>query len=358
MAHNGTRYPGEFKMYKKRSGILITIAVIFVIVLIVVVLLLKTDTELQIGIASVISPVGVLCAALLGKHKSKKKAAVPQVEQEEEIRDKEKMDAVIQELKERTKTEYYRICLEEEPTNLYSSKLGGIPYWDVSRQYPTGSDGNKLVLLAQINFEKEQFDDERLPRTGILQFFIADDDDFGYDYRLLYDDKQENWSVVYHESVTEGLTEADIMKLNIPTHKTAKCFPMEKDAEPAALKFEKSTGYISTGDYRFEGLLKSILKDKYEEDVTEKPWYDLLSYEEICYIEEALDNWGHRMLGYPNFAQKDIRGEDSLYDTLLLEVDSDKKIMWGDGGMANFFINSENLKKKDFSKVSYSWDCY
>ena len=52
------------------------------------------------------------------------------------------------------------------------------------------------------------------------------------------------------------------------------------------------------------------------------------------------------------------------YDTLLLQIDSDTddnndfEIIWGDCGVANFFINSEALLKKDFSKVIYNWDCY
>jgi uncharacterized protein YwqG len=31
--------------------------------------------------------------------------------------------------------------------------------------------------------------------------------------------------------------------------------------------------------------------------------------------------------------------------------------MFGDVGVANFFITEEDLKKKDFSKVIYNWDC-
>ena len=73
------------------------------------------------------------------------------------------------------------------------------------------------------------------------------------------------------------------------------------------------------------------------------------------------------MLGFPFFTQSDPREySDTLakYDTLLLQIDSDEdddrsfEIIWGDCGVANFFINSEALLKKDFSKVIYNWDCY
>ena len=36
---------------------------------------------------------------------------------------------------------------------------------------------------------------------------------------------------------------------------------------------------------------------------------------------------------------------------------SDVDIMWGDVGVANFFIRLEDLKNRDFSNVLYNWDC-
>ena len=32
-------------------------------------------------------------------------------------------------------------------------------------------------------------------------------------------------------------------------------------------------------------------------------------------------------------------------------------VLWGDCCVANFFINREALKKRDFSRVCYNWDC-
>lgn len=341
--------------------ILITIVVILVISSIITVLLTATGTEFQFGTASVVACVGVICAALLSALKPEKTAKspkTPKIEPKEKIRDREKLNAIIWALKERTETEYYKISMAQEATDIYSSKLGGLPYWDLNRQYPTDANGKKLVLLAQINFEKENFDDERLPKTGILQFFIGDDDWLGCTFRPLCNDMHDSNFVVYHETITENLSEEDIIKLDIPTYKTAECSPIDKHVEPMALKFEKSVGYISIGDYRFDGLFKSILKEKYGEDISNnEPWYWLLNEAEFDCIRDALDTWEHKMLGYPNFVQWDVRNEGSPYDTLLLEINSDDMIMWGDAGVANFLINSDSLKNKDFSKVAYTWDC-
>lgn len=46
----------------------------------------------------------------------------------------------------------------------------------------------------------------------------------------------------------------------------------------------------------------------------------------------------------------------------LFQMDSDYGkendfVMWGDAGVANFFISEEDLANKDFRDVLYSWDC-
>ncbi|MBO7381562.1 MAG: DUF1963 domain-containing protein, partial [Neisseriaceae bacterium] len=39
------------------------------------------------------------------------------------------------------------------------------------------------------------------------------------------------------------------------------------------------------------------------------------------------------------------------------QIDSKNGIMWGDAGVGNFFITADDLKKRDFSRVLYNWDC-
>ena len=49
---------------------------------------------------------------------------------------------------------------------------------------------------------------------------------------------------------------------------------------------------------------------------------------------------------------------------MLLQVDSEfvegerrYLIIWGDCGIANFFIREKDLKVQDFSNILYNWDC-
>ncbi|HBS83154.1 DUF1963 domain-containing protein [Vreelandella alkaliphila] len=63
----------------------------------------------------------------------------------------------------------------ENAENIWSSKFGGKPYWPTNMEYPESKSGEKLILLAQLNFE-ELPNLAEFPQVGILQFFIEDDD--------------------------------------------------------------------------------------------------------------------------------------------------------------------------------------
>ena len=335
---------------EKIKGIIVGVITVAVIGFFVWLIMMN----LVVGIIVFVSCLGIAFGIALRKGDSPtNKPKETKNKEVEEIKDKEKLDVIINEMKKRTEMEYYKVSLVEKETDIYSSKLGGLPYWDLSKEYPKDSKGNKLILLAQINFKKENFDDERLPKGGILQFFIGDDDTFGCNFG----DVQDNWKVIYHEKIVNDISEDKIKALDIPTNKTAEDSPMKKDMEPLALKFEKNIGFITTITYNFEDIFKDILKEKYNEEITEKNLYFHFGNPAYEYIMNSFEAFGHKLLGYPDFTQDDIRKEDTKYDTLLFQVDSDKGIMWGDMGVANFFINSKDLRNKDFSKVLYTWDC-
>lgn len=90
---------------------------------------------------------------------------------------------------------------------------------------------------------------------------------------------------------------------------------------------------------------------------------DIAPADEIEAYEQNYQNaYGHKIGGYPAFTQWDPRKEDTKYDFLLLQLDSefgngDEKIMWGDAGICGFFINRQRLRDLDFDDVIYNWDC-
>ena len=271
---------------------------------------------------------------------------------------KKQLDKLADLIKEKTEMESYKIKLTQtENTGIYESKLGGIPYWDLSKEYPTDSKGNKLILLAQINFEKENFNDSRLPNKGMVQFFIACDDLYGAD--LDNYGEQIDWRIIFHEEIKENIDINEILKLNIKTSSTLnqkedEYFPFYKEY---LMEFIKVKSYMGIEDYKFEQIAKDILKSKFNENV-ETTLYRHLKADCYSYLANQFEPFGHKLLGYPDFTQTDPREYNQYYDTLLLQIDTEGEIMWGDSGVCNFFINKGDLEKKDFSKVLYNWDCY
>ncbi|MDE6365213.1 MAG: DUF1963 domain-containing protein [Lachnospiraceae bacterium] len=119
--------------------------------------------------------------------------------------------------------------------------------------------------------------------------------------------------------------------------------------------------YVNMSDKRFNKLFHDAVKSLTGKDVGRQPAFDLLTWEDYGFLDKELSYNGHTMLGYPAFIQFDPRRNAKYYDTVLLQLHSELEeedyICWADGGIANFFINSEALAQRDFSKVMYCWDC-
>lgn len=275
----------------------------------------------------------------------------------------EKTIRIVEELKKRTAKEAYvvKYAVEEEMT-LTGTKLGGVPYWDLKQDYPTNKKGEKLVLLAQINFEEEKTK-APLPEKGILQFFIEDDEkDYLMGLNFRNRTMQNGFRVVYHPEIDETVTEDSVRALGIKTCKDCDTSPVFKES---VFHLTRKTNYLTLEYFPLtENEIEDILEKLYDEKVRYLYVDEYFTNEEREYMTKELgDNTTSNMLGYPFFTQDDPRDSDSPFDTVLLQLDSvdddngNEIIMWGDVGIGNFFINLEDLKRCDFSKVFYTWDC-
>ena len=270
----------------------------------------------------------------------------------------EKAKAIVAEVKRRTAAPCWKLTLQPEgPCGLLDSKVGGLPYWDPALPYPTDSQGNKMTLLAQLNFAQLGTEDP-LPAQGLLQFFIGQDDVFGIDFDQ--PDSQKDFRVVYHPEPDPALTLEQIQALELPTHVEADlCTPVIREA---AFTAEKTVGYMGPGDCRFEALFREAVRAVTGEDIGDKNEYQYFDKADRDYFYDQLSAAGHRLLGYPFFTQYDPREPEGPYDTLLFQLDSDMidrkdLVLWGDCGVGNFFINREDLLRRDFRRVLYNWDC-
>lgn len=218
----------------------------------------------------------------------------------------------------------FRIRFADEKPDLTNSKVGG--------DFPWPNDSPpKLSFLCQINFS-ELPENDLFPKKGLLQFFVDGDDD-------LYGacDSGNGHEVVFHEEITK-----DFRRFSGPDVDELYGEYLGPVVGEAKMTFEQGEERMTWGDYRFEKLRKKFpgIPDK------------------IVYDREELYGDGSKLLGYPCFVQVDPRDEDDPYDVLLLQLDSnDSPTEWGDAGIANFFVNSEALKRRVFSDVLYNWDC-
>ncbi len=228
-----------------------------------------------------------------------------------------------------------------------SSKFGGLPYWTRGEEYPKAQDGANLYLLAQINFsEVPNLAD--YPNRGLLQIFIKADDTYG----CSFDSEQKDWHIVWREvfSPSLAMSEADLRAMGVNCAGEEKSeMPLQKEY---ALSFEKTQTYSHPHLDDFDGVLKNVAQ-VLGFFVYDKDPYEL--FDEDSFSAFFDDNAKHQIGGYPDFTQNDARRKG---DILLFQMDSGDEILWGDVGIANFFINPEDLINRDFSNVLYNWDCY
>lgn len=283
----------------------------------------------------------------------------PQGAEEKQV--SERIRNIVSAIREKTAMSAYRLeIIEDSEPDIFDSKFGGVPYWDVRKDYPLDAQGRRMMLLAQINFTEAALKDERLPQRGMLQFFIASEDDvFGMDFEQ--PDSQKNFRVIFHEQIDLTVTKEQVMALDIPVSTDTDTAYSPVFVE-AAVKIIETTAYMGPEDVMFDKTFRETVKEQTGEDIGSQSCYKYLDDEEYDYLYEILRSDGHRILGYPYFTQYDPRESVDVYDTLLLQIDSDMResrdyVLWGDCGVGNFFINGEALKKKDFSKVLYNWDC-
>ncbi|SEF66412.1 YwqG family protein [Lachnospira multipara] len=270
---------------------------------------------------------------------------------------KDKLDFILERIKKETETDVISIRLGIDTPGLCDSKVAGYPYWPKDKEYPLDNEGNKMLLLAQINLA--DFKHEKFPDHGLLQFFVANDDMIGLD-------EENGHKVVYHEFIDETISLDDVKNMGIISNEDIEdeffMFPTQKSYP---MMFEVKRESINSYQDDFRERVADILKENFQIDCKDKFYWNYLSEDDVNYIEQGQDGANHKLLGYPIFCQEDPRDymKDAYekYDTLLFQLDSEYDrafdLMFGDSGVSNFFINSEKLAKLDFSDVLYNWDC-
>lgn len=211
------------------------------------------------------------------------------------------------------------------------SKFLGKPYLPIGAEYPKDIAGKPMILLAQLNFS-EIPPLENYPDKGILQFYISGDEWYN----------MEEYKILYHTEIENHETNFDFLTEELYEDSPVYC--------EHSLAFSIEEEYGGSQDFRFDFTFNGLEYYEFEEKLDKKQKKEL---------EKFFAKEGHKIGGYAYFTQSDPRefGEKSKNDILLLQIDTDDEIMFGDSGVANFFINKEDLINKNFEKAYFNWDC-
>lgn len=248
-------------------------------------------------------------------------------------------------LKQHTLLPMVRFELSSDAPGLLDCKVGGSFYLPAGMDVPRNQDGEPLYLLAQLNFAQMPALPD-FPQTGLLQFFIDGRDDC---WGINWDDPADpaGFRVRYIETVPDTVPAAEI---STTPWDESTCMPME-ETDLYRLIPTADTQAIPYDDFRFEDCLQ-----RYCSDLIGAGGLSALDDDVMDELIDHCDTPACQVGGYPFFTQSDPRSDEE-WGILLFQLDSVENILWGDVGVANFFIRPADLKARDFSHVWYNWDC-
>ncbi len=260
----------------------------------------------------------------------------------------------LEQLEKETKLPFMSIKTVDKNTGILDSKFGGLPYLPSNESLPLDKEGKPMRLLAQINC-KDLAGLEEYPQEGMLQFYLTTNP------------RWDESVVKYYEAVDEAVTAEMVAGRVIENYENSDCFPVEAEY---GLEFTLSEESMSRDDNRLMALFCQYftklsgtwisVPDDGGEEV-----YEL--FEGYCDDSYA---GGHKVGGYNSAAQLpdyypyresdafiDVKADESPVLLFQMDSESKKNIMWGDLGVARFFIKRSDLKARKFENAYLVWDC-
>lgn len=212
---------------------------------------------------------------------------------------------------------------------------------------PTDSKGKQLRFMAQINCA-DLINMPDFPKEGLLQFWAQAD----HYYMFLNIKDPRAYQVIYIENPVNN--NIDNVSLDESLYKNGCAdFPyIESNDLSMNLVMSHSFDESYPNDSDIDVLITAV------KNICDKLGYDCPSHTDIIDTEAFKTPFGDRVGGYPSFTQYPPKERLNNWDTLLLQLDSNKFVTWGDNGVAGFYISHEDLINKNFSNIGFYWDCY
>ncbi len=226
-------------------------------------------------------------------------------------------------------------------TSPWESKVGGVPYHPKTEKPPLGSHGQPLHFLAQLNFA-EMPPLSAFPDKGIVAFYIDDAPLHGFHPEDT--GSQTDYRVLFFPNVIQ---DTGAFRTDYPLERAHEHLPHHPE-QSFPLLFEPSEEVAPVTDYQFW--------ERFGQDFFQR--FGASSWDVLDAYEKMVRSEGHKVGGYAYFTQDDPRTPSDPH-LLLFQLDSDQPmdLMWGDTGVAHFFIREKDLRARDFSSVWFNWDC-
>lgn len=213
-----------------------------------------------------------------------------------------------------------------------TSKVGGLPDLPNEMEWPTTSQSDELIFLAQLNFQelnKYKPASDYLPKEGLLSFFFASNNracrrHFSQPscFKTIYTN-DSNLSRRQRNDLKDGLK--------------FKTYPS------CQLKFEEA---FSLPLWNYEYIEEYASE---AEDCAYGAGYFMLAYMDIrdAYAEKRT-----KLFGHANEVQGEMRAEDDEW-MILFQLDSERSAVmeWNDSGHIFFWIKKTDLAALNFDNM-------
>lgn len=228
----------------------------------------------------------------------------------------------------------------------------------INGNIPVDSSGKQLRFMAQVNC-KDLNGLPDFPTNGLLQFWVHGDKN-----KIYMDIKDPKaYQVVYIENTGNNNINNVELDESLYTTDDAGDFPgtWRSDKTPDMnYMMTSSKELIRPNTSDIEVLLNLFINEynrisgmSFDNKSIPKSVIDALNDD-----DRLKPSWGNRIGGYPSFTQYPPPGRMDSWEILLLQLDSDNMVNWGDNGIAGFYISHKDLINRDFRNINFYWDCY
>lgn len=255
--------------------------------------------------------------------------------------------------------------LAHNNNDLFDSRFGGSYAWP-NDNGSLAPPPNNFFCLLQLNLSDLNVSTPNfvtclsLPQSGLLQFFIRADDNYGMDATTF---RGNGFQIVHHD-----LNRTAQWVRRRPLVSSADKLPLGSRAEELLARGIRLSSFVqqanlppSRNDHRLESTARSVYWDDEQHcGASHSPAFDQWYEDHIIPLDHETSDATAWLGGHARWSQGDIRTQypNDNYQALLSLASDGEIFQWGDMGDATFLVRRNDVKDRNFANALYSWDCF